>query len=448
MAIPSLQDGIDKAGSPIDLLWKPGAEPWTPEVVAREYHGWRQEQTAWHEGVALLNLSHHMYDLWIEGPDATRLLADHGANNFEKFAIGQAKQYVPVTRHGHIVTDGILAREAENAYLLSGIPAAQHWVQYHAEQGGYDVAFETDASSAFRPGGGDPKLFRYQIQGPGALELIEKVFGAPIPETKFFHATPVTLDGRAFKALRHGMAGQAGYEFIGPWEHAAHVHEAFLTAGEPLGLIQVGALAYATPSVESGWIPSPVPGIYSDPELAEYRQWLPLFGIEGKRPLNGSYFSEDIEDYYVSPYELGYGKLIHFGHDFLGRDALLAAKEGTGLRRKVTLVFDPDDVRRVLGGGADPGFVLSYARHRVETSAGLAGVTMQTASIDPVGTLLSQTLIDAAHAQPGTEVAVVWGEHPGAGTDPEADLGFPRIRATVQPSPYDRHARTEYRRNA
>ncbi|MEU9343471.1 aminomethyl transferase family protein [Streptomyces sp. NPDC048278] len=448
MAIPSLQDGIDKAGSPIDLLWKPGAEPWTPEVVAREYHGWRQEQTAWHEGVALLNLSHHMYDLRIEGPDATRLLADHGANNFEKFAIGQAKQYVPVTRHGHIVTDGILAREAENAYLLSGIPAAQHWVQYHAEQGGYDVAFETDASSAFRPGGGDPKLFRYQIQGPGALELIEKVFGAPIPETKFFHATPVTLDGRAFKALRHGMAGQAGYEFIGPWEHAAHVHDAFLTAGEPLGLIQVGALAYATPSVESGWIPSPVPGIYSDPELAEYRTWLPLFGIEGKRPLNGSYFSEDIEDYYVSPYELGYGKLIHFGHDFLGRDALLAAKESTGLRRKVTLVFDPDDVRRVLGGGADPGFVLSYARHRVETAAGLAGVTMQTASIDPVGTLLSQTLIDAAHAEPGTEVAVVWGEHPGTGTDPEADLGFPRIRATVQPSPYDRHARTEYRRNA
>ncbi|MEV5847608.1 aminomethyl transferase family protein [Streptomyces sp. NPDC051985] len=448
MAIPSLQDGIDKAGSPIDLLWKPGAEPWTPEVVAREYHGWRQEQTAWHEGIALLNLSHHMYDLWIEGPDATRLLADHGANNFEKFAIGQAKQYVPVTRHGHIVTDGILAREAENAYLLSGIPAAQHWVRYHAEQGGYDVAFETDASSAFRPGGGDPKLFRYQIQGPGALELIEKVFGAPIPETKFFHATRVTLDGRAFKALRHGMAGQAGYEFIGPWEHAAHVHEAFLTAGEPLGLIQVGALAYATPSVESGWIPSPVPGIYSDPELAEYRKWLPLFGIEGKRPLNGSYFSEDIEDYYVSPYELGYGKLIHFGHDFLGRDALLAAKEGTGLRKKVTLVFDPDDVRRVLGGGADPGFVLSYARHRVETSAGLAGVTMQTASIDPVGTLLSQTLIDAAHAEPGTEVAVVWGEHPGTGTDPEADLGFPRIRATVQPSPYDRHARTEYRRNA
>ncbi|MGY3684960.1 hypothetical protein [Streptomyces sp. TE33382] len=285
MTTPSLQDGIDEAGSPADLLWKPGAEPWTPEVVEREYVGWRQEQRAWHEGVALLNLSHHMFDMWIEGPDATRVLTEYGANNFETFAVGQAKQYVPVTRHGHIISDGILSREAENAYVLSGVPAAQHWVQFHAEKGGYDVAFATDPSSAFRPGGGDPKLFRYRIQGPLALELIGKVLGGPIPETKFFHSTQVTLNGRAFKALRHGMAGQAGYEFIGPWEHAAYVHEAFLKAGEPLGLVRVGALAYATPGVESGWIPSPVPGIYSDPELAEYRAWLPLFGIEGKRPL-------------------------------------------------------------------------------------------------------------------------------------------------------------------
>ncbi|MCZ9336949.1 aminomethyl transferase family protein, partial [Streptomyces sp. TRM76130] len=209
----------------------------------REFVGWRTEQRAWHESVALLDLSHHMFDLWIEGPDATRVLAEYGANNFETFAIGQAKQYVPVTRHGHIVTDGILSREAENAYVLSGVPASQHWVRYHAEKAGYDVSFTTDPSSAFRPGGGAPRLFRYQIQGPSALELIAEVFGGPLARTKFFHSTPVTLDGRAFKALRHGMAGQAGYEFIGPWEHAAYVHEAFVKAGEPLGLVQVGALA-------------------------------------------------------------------------------------------------------------------------------------------------------------------------------------------------------------
>ncbi|MEU3711177.1 aminomethyltransferase family protein [Streptomyces catenulae] len=448
MTTPSLQDGIDRAGSPVALLWQPGAEPWTPEVVDREYAGWRTEQRAWHEGVALLNLSHHMSDLWIEGPDATRVLADHGANDFTRFAVGQAKQYVPVTRHGHLVTDGILSREAEHSYLLSGVPAAQNWIRFHAEKGGYDVGFTTDPSSAFRPGGGAPRLFRYQLQGPLALALVEQVFGAPLPATKFFHSTPVTLDGRTFKALRHGMAGQAGYEFVGPWEHADHVHEAFLRAGEPLGLVRVGALAYATPNIESGWIPSPVPGIYTDPELAEYRSWLPLHGIEGSRPLHGSSFSPHIEDHYVSPYELGYGRLIHFGHDFLGRDALLRAAREPEPRRKVTLVLDPDDVRRVLGDGADPGHVLSYARHRVETASGPVGVTLQTASIDPVGTLLSLGLVDAAHAAPGTEVTVVWGDHPGPGTDPGADLGFPRLRATVQLTPFNRHARTEYRRDA
>jgi glycine cleavage system aminomethyltransferase T len=441
---PSLQDGIDKAGSPLALLWKPGAEPWLPEVVEHEYAGWRAEQNAWHESVALLDLSHHMFDLFIEGPDAGRLLGELGANNFETFAVGRAKQFVPVTGHGHIVTDGILARDGENSYTLSGIPAAQHWVQYHAVQRGYDVDFRTDPSSAFRKGG-DPVLFRYQVQGPRAAELVETVFGGPMPPVRFFHTAPVELNGRRFKALRHGMAGQAGWEFIGPWEHAAAVQDALLAAGEPLGLVRVGALAYTTPSVESGWIPSPVPAIYTDPELLDYRRQLPLFGIEGQRPLNGSYYSPDIEDYYCTPYELGYGKVIAFNHDFLGREALEKAAENVR-RTKVTLVFDAEDVSRVLGAGH--GFHLTYARNRVERNGELAGVTMQSATIDPVGTLLALTLIDKEWAEPGTEVEVVWGEHPGGDTAPDADLGFPRIRATVQPAPFNQHARTLYRRNA
>ncbi|MFD9325435.1 aminomethyl transferase family protein [Streptomyces sp. NPDC060065] len=444
MAAPSLQDGIDKAGSPVRLLWKPNAAPWLPEVVEREYTGWRQEQAAWHESVAILNLSHHMFDMFIEGPDATRLLADVGANNFENFAVGQAKQYIPVTKDGNIVTDGILSRDGENKYTLSGVPAAQHWVQYHGEKGGYDVTYVTDPSSAFRKGG-DPKLFRYQIQGPLASDLVERAFGGPLPPTKFFHSSPVTLNGMDFRALRHGMAGQAGYEFIGPWQHAEAVKEALLRAGEPLGLVQVGAFAYATPSVESGWIPSPVPGIYTDPDLLDYRKHIALYGVEGQRPLGGSFFSENIEDYYCSPYELGYGKMISFNHDFIGRDALQKAKDNVS-RKKVTLMFNTDDVRKALGD--DPGFVLSYSRNRVESGSALVGMTCQTASLDPVGTILSLTLIDKEYAEPGTEVSVVWGEHPGPGTAPDADLGFPRIRATVQPAPFNQHARTLYRRNA
>jgi glycine cleavage system aminomethyltransferase T len=432
MPAPSLQNGIDQAGNPVRLLWQRDPEPWLPENIDPEYAGWRAEQAAWHESVSLSDVSHHMFDLFIEGPDATRLLSEVSANNYENFVVGQAKQFVPVTRNGDIVTDGILLREADNRYVLSGVPAAQNWVRYHGERDGHDVAFETDPSSAFR-GGRDPRTFRYQIQGPRAKDLVETVFGGPLPPAKFFHSIPVTLDGRNLRALRHNMSGQDGYEFIGDWAYAAEVKEIFLAAGAQ----HVGAWAYASASVESGWIPSPIPGIYTDPELRGYREWLPLFGIEGKRPLNGSFYSEDIEDYYVSPWELGYGRSISLNHDFIGRDALLAAKE-TAPRTKVTLVLDPQQ---------DTGFYLTYARHRIEANGELVGLTHQTATIDTAGTILALSLIDKRYAEPGTEVSVTWGEHPGAGTDPDADLGFPRIRATVAPAPFGDHARKAYRRH-
>ncbi|GAA4027931.1 hypothetical protein [Streptomyces plumbiresistens] len=132
-------------------------------------------------------------------------------------------------------------------------------------------------------------------------------------------------------------------------------------------------------------------------------------------------------------------------------------------RTRVTLVCDAEDVRSVIGGGEDPGYVHRYARNRVETASGeLAGVTFQTDPVDHLGTLLSLALVDSEWAAPGTEVSVVWGRHPGPstpgralraghsgpGTPADADLGFPRVRATVQPAPYDDHARRRYRRNA
>jgi glycine cleavage system aminomethyltransferase T len=160
------------------------------------------------------------------------------------------------------------------------------------------------------------------------------------------------------------------------------------------------------------------------------------------KPLQGSFFSPRIEDYYCSPYELGYGRSISFNHDFIGRAALEKAKSQP-LRKKVTLLFDRDDVHRVLG--QTDGYVHHYWRNRVEVAGRLVGITFQTDYLDPVGAVMALTLVDDEHAAPGTEVDVVWGQHPGDDTPPDADLGFPRLRATVHPAPFDRTARTAYR---
>jgi vanillate/3-O-methylgallate O-demethylase len=443
MPAPNLQEAIETAGSPIKLLWKPNAKPWTVPVIKPEYLGWRKEQAAWREGVALSDLSHHMSDLFVEGPDATRLLKAVSANDYESFEIGRAKQFIPVTAEGHLITDGILFRESQDRYVLSGVPASQTWVQYHAQKGGYEVTCTLDPDSGNRKTG-NPVLFRYQIQGPRAIEMLEHAFDGPLPKPRFFHSAPVTLAGRTFRCFRHGMAGQPGYEFIGAWQDAESVKDALLEAGKAFDMAHVGGMAYYTNGIESGWIPTPTPGIFSAPDLADYRRFISLFSYEGQKPLQGSYFSEDIEDYYVSPWELGYGRSIAFNHDFIGRAALERAKDQVR-RTKVTLVLNIDDVRRVFGN--DPGFILSYARYRIEADNRWVGMTFYTGFIDPVGTVLALSLIDRQYAEPGTEVTLVWGEHPGTGTAPDADLGFARLRAKVQPAPYNEFARTQYRKD-
>ena len=62
--------------------------------------------------------------------------------------------------------------------------------------------------------------------------------------------------------------------------------------------------------------------------------------------------------------------------------------------------------------------------------------------------ILSIAVVDAANAEPGTEVTVLWGEaHPSSKVQVE-DHRQVRIRATVQPAPLVAKARTDYRSNS
>ena len=64
--------------------------------------------------------------------------------------------------------------------------------------------------------------------------------------------------------------------------------------------------------------------------------------------LGGSFVSDNIEDYYLTPYDLGYGPFVKFDHDFVGR-AALEAMAAHPQRQKVTLVWNGDDVARAMG---------------------------------------------------------------------------------------------------
>src|SRR5262249_25061845 len=172
--------------------------------------------------------------------------------------------------------------------------------------------------------------------------------GKPFAEVKFFAMTWMEIAGKKVRALRHGMAGQPGLELFGPWDDGEAVRQALVSAGEEFGLRQVGGRAYSSNTLESGWIPSPLPAVYSGQSLQAYREWLPATGYEGTASIGGSFYADEIEDYYFTPWDLGYGPYVKFDHDFIGQEALERAADEEH-RSKVTLALDDEDVTRTIG---------------------------------------------------------------------------------------------------
>src|SRR5215510_3131807 len=108
MSYRSLEEALQSVKSPVELLKNSQIGPYAFPVVRSEFTNWRDEQRAWRESCALLDLSHHMTDLYIQGPDALTLLSALGVNSFDNFKLNQAKQFVACNPDGFVIGDAIL----------------------------------------------------------------------------------------------------------------------------------------------------------------------------------------------------------------------------------------------------------------------------------------------------------------------------------------------------
>lgn len=455
MKADSLEALLKSVGNTAEFLRNQQTGPNTYPGVPAEFTNWRDEQRAWQETCVLFNQSYHMADLLVEGPDAQKLLSYLGVNSFKNFTVDKAKQFVPCSHDGYVIGDVILFHLAENQFNLVGRAPVLNWVRFHAETGGYDVRVELDERTARRADPSRRKSYRFQVQGPNAMKVIEKVIGGPAPDLKFFNMTGVTIAGRPVRALRHGMAGQPGFEFFGPWDDGEAVRQAIVDAGAAFGLRQVGGRAYSSNTLESGWIPSPLPAIYTGEKMKAYREWLPASGYEGTTSIGGSFQSDNIEDYYLTPWDLGYGLFVKFDHDFIGREALekMAARPQ---RKKVTLALDSEDVLRITSSMYQRGDRAKYidypsavyAMHpydKVLAGGQLAGVSTWIGYSSNEGKMLTLAMVDEAHSAPGTQVTLLWGEANGGSAKPTVERHVQaEIRATVSPVPYSEVARDSY----
>jgi len=469
MTVKNLETLIREAGSAINLLRadkydRPGLPvEYDPGLIVpqipQEFSRWERESMAWHETVALFDQSHHMEGAFVEGPDAHKLLGYLSCNSLFKSTPNRASQIMCVNEDGMLVGDGIVFHLEENKFSVYGAPMIPTWILYNAEISGLNVTARRDQRSpVFANGHGNTRPnCRYQLQGPLAIKLIEKLNGGPIGDVKFFGMTEITIAGERCGALRHGMAGAMGLELWGPWERRDAIREAIIRAGEEFGLRLVGGMAYLVPAIESGWFQATVPAIFGD-DMKAFREWVPETDHNALMRLAGTKVYDTVEGYYRTPFDLGLGNFVNLDHDCIGRDGL-AKHDRSAATKKVTLAWNPDDAaalfREMLTpGGKDVRFLhlpsncdmIGLHYDELSREGHDAGISAYTAYSTDERTMLSMALVNP-DIELGDEVVISWGEAGGGYGNhrvPATDR-FP-IRAIVSPAPYAVTARTDYRK--
>ncbi len=456
----SLQAVLEQAGNPVQLLRNSKTGMYVYPVVAPEFANWRDEQRAWRESAVLFDQTHHMDELIVEGPQAEEFLAYHGINSFGNFDLNRAKHYVPVTPNGHVIGDHIIFRERQDKFILVGRAPTSNWLMFCAAWGKWNVRLKYDPRSPSRPEGERVLRthYRYQIQGPDAPKIFEKMNGGPIPDIKFFHVDWINVGSRKVQALRHGMSGAPGLEIWGPYEDKTYVLGAILEAAREAGvnLVRCGSRAYSTNTLESGWIPSPLPGIYTgDGMLADYREWLGADSYEAAGAIGGSFVSDNIEDYYVNPFELGYDFYIGWKKpDFVGKEALVKMKERKN-RKKVTFEWNAEDVVKVIASAFKPGEdhykwidfpqpnYASTSADMVMNGDKMVGMSMFNGYSYNERCMLSLGVVDQ-DIQIGDVLTLKWGEPEQTGKTSTEKHKQAEIRVRVSQTPYAAEARTNY----
>jgi vanillate/3-O-methylgallate O-demethylase len=429
-------------------------------VVAAEFQNWRLEQDAWRNGAVLFDQSHHMDELIVEGPQAEEFLAHHAINSFEKFGLNRAKHYVPVTPNGHVIGDQIIFREREDKFILVGRSPTSNWLMFAAAYGQWNVRLRYDPRSPSRPEGERVlrEHYRFQIQGPEAPAIFDKMTGGTVPEIRFFHVDWINIGSKKVQALRHGMAGAPGLEVWGPYKDKDYIHSVILQAARDAGvnLVQCGSRAYSTNTLESGWIPSPLPGIYTgDGMLAAYRDWLGADSYEATGAIGGSFVSDNIEDYYVNPFELGYDFYIGWKKDdFIGKAALEKMKDAPTNRKKVTFEWNNEDVLKVISSAFEDGTpykwidfpqpnYASSSADKVMQNDKMVGMSMFNGYSWNERCMLSLGVVDQG-INVGDVLTMKWGEPETTAKTSTEPHKQTEIRVRVSPTPYSKEARENY----
>jgi aminomethyltransferase len=245
------------------------------------------EYNAIRNAAALIDIS-PLYKYLVTGKDATKLVNRVITRDIRKVSVGQVIYCSWCDEQGKVIDDGTITRLEENKYRWTAADPSLRWFRQNGTN--MDVQIE-DISE---------KVAALALQGPTSGKLMKAVAEADIANLKYFRVTHGKIAGVPVDISRTGYTGDLGYEIWVPHNEsndAVKVWDAVMETGKSFDIHAAGMLALDVARVEAGLLLIEVDYTSSKKALIASQKY--------------------------SPYELGFGKMVHLNKEnFIGKAAL------------------------------------------------------------------------------------------------------------------------------
>jgi aminomethyltransferase len=311
-----------------------------------------------------------LYKYRITGKDATKLVNRVITRDINKVAVGQVIYCCWCDEDGKVIDDGTISRLDENVYRWTAADPSLRWFK----QNGLNMDVQIEDISE--------KVAALALQGPTSGKLLKTVAEADIANLKYFRVTNGKINGVAVDISRTGYTGDLGYEIWVPWKEAVKVWDALMDKGKQFDIHAAGMLALDVARAEAGLLLIEVDYISSKKALIPSQKY--------------------------SPYELGFGKMVHLEKEnFIGKRALRDDQENGVARQLVGLEVDWVEVEEQHDKfGLTPAAPTQASRVSVPVYSGntQVGRATTTAFSPLLKKLIALASVETSHSKPGTKL--------------------------------------------
>jgi len=311
-----------------------------------------------------------LYKYLITGKDASKLVNRVITRDINKVKVGQVIYCCWCDEDGKVIDDGTISRLEENVYRWTAADPSLRWFK----QNGLNMDVQIEDISE--------KVAALALQGPTSGKLLKTVAEADIANLKYFRVTHGKINGVPVDISRTGYTGDLGYEIWVPWKEAVKVWDALMEKGKQFDIHAAGMLALDVARVEAGLLLIEVDYTSSKKALIPSQKY--------------------------SPYELGFGKMVHLEKEnFIGKRALENDQKNGVARQLVGLEVDWVEVEEQHDKfGLTPAAPTQASRVSVPVYSGdkQVGKATTTAFSPLLKKLIALASVDTSHSKPGTKL--------------------------------------------